>query len=74
MQSPLNMNHSYERNTVIRYKGFLLIEQQNKSWLVRPERSPMYLLPFRAPRCSSLEVKKILDCKLAQKEESVKAA
>ena len=25
----------------VRYRGFLLMPQTNRSWLVRPERSPM---------------------------------
>ena len=27
----------------IRYRGFVLLEQQNSSWLIRPERSSMKL-------------------------------
>ncbi|ABX07975.1 hypothetical protein [Prochlorococcus marinus] len=63
-----------EKITAVRYKGFILLEQHNKTWLVRPERSPMHLLPFRTPICSLLEVKKILDLKLSQKEENIQAA
>ena len=63
-----------EKMTAVRYKGFLLLEQHNKTWLVRPERSPMYLLPFRTGICSLLEVKKILDLKLSQKEDNIQAA
>ena len=59
--------------TAIRYKGFVLLEQPNKSWLVRPERSPMLLLPFRTPICTLSEVKAILDQKLACKEKVIEA-
>ncbi len=58
----------------VRYRGFVLLEQHNRSWLVRPERSPMLVLPFRTPRCSIEEVKKILDMKLAQNIEINPAA
>ncbi len=58
----------------IRYKGFVLLEQQNNSWLVRPERSPMDLLPFRTQVCSLIEVKKILDYKLSGLQIDTKAA
>ncbi len=51
---------------IIRYRGFVLLEQPNQSWLVRPERSPMVLLPFRARNCSLLEIKAILDKKLSE--------
>ncbi len=50
----------------IRYRGFLLLEQPNQSWLVRPERSPMVLLPFRTKACSLNEVKNLLDKKLSE--------
>ena len=52
--------------SVVRYRGFLLIPQTSNSWLVRPERSPMSLLPFRV-RSGSLEaVKATLDMRLAE--------
>ena len=60
--------------TVIRYKGFLLIEQENKSWLIRPESSPLVLLPFRTNVCSLIEAQKLLDKKLSNKEQIAKAA
>ncbi len=53
----------------IRYRGFILLAQPNQSWLVRPERSPMLLLPFRTNRCSLEEVKRFLDLKLADLSE-----
>ena len=55
---------------VIRYRGFLLFPQSNKSWLVRPERSPMLLLPFRTPACSLSAVKAILDIRLERETTS----
>ena len=64
------MNHQ----TVVRYRGFLLLPQLNQSWLVRPERSPMRLLPFRTPTCSLADVKALLDWRLSQEEIEIKAA
>ena len=61
-------------NIAIHYKGFLLLEQPNKSWLVRPQRSPMVLLPFRTPICSLAEVKVILDQKLLERSSLPEAA
>ena len=58
----------------IRYRGFLLLKQANKSWLVRPERSPMILLPFRTTSCSLADVKKILDLRLHRQEKLDEAA
>ena len=46
---------------VVRYRGFVLIPQEDLSWLVRPERSPMHVLPFRAPTCSVADVKALID-------------
>ena len=43
--------------SIFRYRGFLLLQQPNRTWLVRPERSPMRLLPFRTPKCSLEELK-----------------
>ena len=50
----------------VRYRGFLLLPQINQRWLVRPERSPMVLLPFRTPTCSLADVKALLDLRLSQ--------
>ena len=60
--------------TVVRYRGFLLLPQLNSSWLVRPERSPMRLLPFRTPTCSLADVKALLDWRLSQEETEIKTA
>ena len=51
---------------VVRYRGFVLIPQSDLTWLVRPERSPMTLLPFRAPASSVEDVKSLIDWRLAQ--------
>ena len=51
-------------NETFCYRGFLLLKQSNNTWLVRPERSPMILLPFRTRPCSLKEVKQILDNKI----------
>ena len=68
------MDYFSESTSAIRYKGFLLIEQHNKSWLIRPQSSPLLLLPFRTKICSLVEAKLILDQKLRQSEQNIKAA
>ena len=59
---------------VVRYRGYLLLPQVNQSWLVRPERSPMRLLPFRTPTCSLADVKTLLDWRLSQESTGIGAA
>ena len=51
---------------VVRYRGFVLIPQSDLTWLVRPERSPMTMLPFRAPASSVDDVKALIDWRLNQ--------
>ena len=58
----------------IRYRGFVLLEETNGSWNVRPERSPMSVLPFRTPTCSLEDVKALVDWKLSQEEQLIGAA
>ena len=58
----------------IRYRGFVLLQQRNNSWLVRPERSPMRLLPFRTPTCSLADVKALLDWRLEQDKSLISVA
>ncbi|MEN9766252.1 hypothetical protein [Vulcanococcus sp.] len=58
---------------VVRYRGFVLIPQNDLSWLVRPERSPMKLLPFRAPASSVEDVKALIDWRLGQASASQSA-
>ena len=58
----------------VRYRGFVLLQQQNQSWLVRPERSPMRLLPFRTPACSLADVKALLDWRLEQDKSLISVA
>ena len=53
-------------NTPVRYRGFVLIPQTDLTWVVRPERSPVELLPFRAPASSIEDVKALVDWKLNQ--------
>jgi hypothetical protein len=55
----------------VRYREFVLIPQTDFSWLVRPERSPMRLLPFRVPARSLSDVKALVDWRLG---ESIHAA
>ncbi|WP_115125773.1 hypothetical protein [Synechococcus sp. GEYO] len=58
----------------VRYRGFVLLQQRNNSWLVRPERSPMRLLPFRTPTCSLTDVKAMLDWRLEQDKSLISVA
>ena len=60
--------------TAVHYRGFLLMPQTNQSWLVRPERSPMLLLPFRTPTCSLADVKALLDWRLSQEASEIGVA
>ena len=53
-----------EPQFAVRYRGFILLQQPNQSWLVRPERSPMQLLPFRTAICSIDDAKSLVDWKL----------
>ena len=52
---------------MVRYRGFVLIPQANLTWLIRPERSPMTILPFRAPASSVMDVKSLIDWRLSQR-------
>ncbi|MEB3104677.1 MAG: hypothetical protein VKN17_02715 [Cyanobacteriota bacterium] len=54
------------QQSVVRYRGFVLIPQADLTWLVRPERSPMRMLPFRAPASSVADVKALVDWRLDQ--------
>ena len=60
------MGNLIEHRAAFRYRGFVLLPQSNQSWLVRPERSPMRLLPFRSTACSLAEVKSLLDWRLSE--------
>jgi hypothetical protein len=51
---------------MVRYRGFVLIPQADLTWLIRPERSPLTILPFRAPVSSLTDVKALVDWRLAQ--------
>ena len=59
------MGFPMSHEAVVRYRGYLLLPQINQSWLVRPERSPMKLLPFRTTTCSLADVKALLDLRLS---------
>lgn len=50
--------------TPIRYRGFVLLPQPDLGWLVRPERSPMMVLPFRTPPIALSDVKALVDRRL----------
>ena len=52
------------RTTPVRYRGFVLIPQADLTWVVRPERSPLELTPFRAPASSVQDVKALVDWRL----------
>ena len=62
------------QQAVVRYRGFILLPQNNQTWLVRPERSPMRLLPFRTPTCSLADVKSLLDWRLSQEDAEIGVA
>ncbi len=68
------MSFQHDQNGVIRYRGFVILKQPNQTWLVRPERSPMLLLPFRTSNCTLAEVKEILARKLSQTVDINQAA
>jgi len=57
------------RYSVVRYRGFVLIPQPDLTWLVRPERSPLRMLPFRAPASSLEDVKALVDWRLSQRSK-----
>ncbi len=63
-----------EPQFVVRYRGFILLQQPNQSWLIRPERSPMKLLPFRTSVCSLADAKSLVDVKLEDDSWIHKAA
>jgi len=71
---PRAMGFQTGHTSAVRYRGFLLLPQTNRSWLVRPERSPMTLLPFRTPTCSLADVKALVDWRLSQDKEEVSVA
>ncbi len=71
---PSEMGPEQELQPAVRYRGFLLLAQNNHSWLVRPERSPMTLLPFRTPTCSLKDVKALVDWRLSQESSLIGAA
>ena len=50
--------------SAIRYRGSVLLPQPDLGWLVRPERSPMTVLPFRTPPMFLSDVKALLDQRL----------
>lgn len=52
--------------SAVRYRGFVLLPQPDLGWLVRPERSPMTVLPFRTPPISLCDVKALVDWRLDQ--------
>ncbi len=58
----------------VRYRGFILLQQPNQSWLVRPERSPMQLLPFRTAICSIEDAKSLVDWKLKDSSVHIEVA
>ena len=68
------MGFLMSQQAVVRYRGFLLLPQTNQSWLVRPERSPMRLLPFRKSSCSLADVKALMDWRLSEQTSEIHAA
>jgi hypothetical protein len=62
----LEPRRSAPQRWVVRYRGFVLIPQDDLSWLVRPERSPMRVLPFRTQAGSVDDVKDLVDWRLSE--------
>ena len=58
----------------VRYRGFILMQQPNQSWLIRPERSPMQHLPFRTAVCSLEDAKSLVDSKLQSSQNLIEVA
>jgi hypothetical protein len=58
--------------TAVRYRGFVLLPQKDLGWLVRPERSPMTVLPFRTPPISLSDVKALVDWRLDAAQQQSK--
>jgi hypothetical protein len=50
------------------------LRQGDLGWLVRPERSPMTVLPFRAPACSLADVKALVDWRLGPEARDLRQA
>ena len=63
-----------EPQFAVRYRGFILLLQPNQSWLVRPERSPMQLLPFRTTICALEDAKSLVDWKLRTSPDLIEVA
>ena len=59
------------RFRAIRYRGFLLLQDDNQVWLVRPERSPMTVLPFRTGPSSLAEIKTLVDQRLGDQSQVI---
>ena len=68
------MGANTQSRLAVRYRGFLLLTQANGTWLVRPERSPMTLLPFRTPTCSLEDVKALVDWRLSESTSLIRSA
>lgn len=68
------MGATTQSRLAVRYRGFLLLTQTNGTWLVRPERSPMAMLPFRTPTCSLEDVKALVDWRLSESTSLIRSA
>ncbi len=68
------MRSQADHYSVTRYRGFLLFPEYNNNWLVRPERSPMAILPFRTNACSVDDVKQMIDLRLEKTNTYLKVA
>ena len=65
------MGFQPSRIRAIRYRGFLLLQDSNQRWLVRPERSPMAVLPFRMGPSSLAEIKALVDQRLGDQSHVI---
>ena len=64
VQQALEPRRPEPQRWVVRYRGFVLIPQDDLGWLARPARSPMRVLPFRTPAGSIADVKALVDWRL----------
>jgi len=62
------MPEPWRESSIVRYRGFVLIPQADLGWLIRPERSPMTILPFRVPPNSLSDVKALVDWRLTRSQ------
>ena len=69
------MGMTMDPHYAIRYRSFVLLKQQNSSWLFELKESTKKLLPFRKlASCSLADVKAALDRRLKQSSSLISVA